>query len=496
MEYGLKPFAIAVCFVLVALLWTFLLQHFIAYPFVFLFFGAIIGSAWFGGIFAGFLAIALSYVLIAFFFMPPLYSISVGVESRSYAAAFVLCAIVITVVGSARKRAETAMRIARDQLEAKVQERTAELERSNQEILAREYQLRVLTEAIPQQIWSADAAGCIEHCNQDLAQYVGRSAEELQGEAFFGIFHPEDALSFRESWEMAREVFGIFEMQARIRGVNGTYRWFLVRSIPQRDSEGKVTRWYGVHIDIEDQQRQQQGLVLAQEDLSRSSRTISMSEMAASIAHELNQPLTALVTDAAACQRWLRAEPVNLARANAAADRIVRESTRAGEVLRRVRSLFSKSEYVREPTDVNSLINELARLLRDDASRRGISIRLRLEKSLPNIKMDPIQIQQVLLNLAINGMDAMMESDRPRVLEICSGWYGTDKISIMVKDRGRGFSEQTLAKMFEPFFTTKPEGTGMGLSICRSIIEEHEGLIWASQSEQGAVVQFVLKVGV
>jgi signal transduction histidine kinase len=145
---------------------------------------------------------------------------------------------------------------------------------------------------------------------------------------------------------------------------------------------------------------------------------------------------------------------------------------------------------------VNSLINELARLLRDDASRRGISIRLRLEKSLPNIKMDPIQIQQVLLNLAINGMDAMMESDRPRVLEICSGWYGTDKISIMVKDRGRGFSEQTLAKMFEPFFTTKPEGTGLGLSICRSIIEEHEGLIWASQSEQGAVVQFVLKVGV
>lgn len=494
MEYGLKPFAIAVCFVLVALLWTFLLQHLIAYPFVFLFFGAIIGSAWFGGIVAGFLATALSYVLIAFFFMPPLYSISVGEESRSYATAFVLCAIVITIVGSARKRAESAMCIARDHLEIMVQERTAELERSNQEILAREHQLRVLTEAIPQQIWSADAAGCIEHCNQDLAQYVGRTAEELRGEAFFGIFHPEDALPFRESWEMAREAFGKFEVQARIRGATGSYRWFLVRSIPERDSEGKVMRWYGVHIDIEEQQRQQQGLVLAQEDLSRSTRTISMSEMAASIAHELNQPLTALVTDAAACQRWLRAEPANLPKANAAADRIVRESTRAGEVLRRVRSLFSKSDYVREPTDVNSLIKELARLLRDDANRRAVSIRLRLEDGLPNIKMDPVQIRQVLLNLAINGMDAMMENDRPRVLEMCSAWYGTDTISIAVKDSGRGFAEETHAKMFEPFFTTKPAGTGIGLSICRSIIEEHEGLIWASQSQEGAVVQFVLKV--
>jgi K+-sensing histidine kinase KdpD len=147
-EYGLRPCAIASSFVLVATLWTFPLQRFIAYPFVFLFFGAIMGSAWFGGLTAGFVAVVLSSFLIDYFFVPPLYSISVAKESQSFFAAFIACAIAITVVSSARKRAENAVRNARDQLEAKVQERTAELQRSNLEIQESERQLRILTEAI------------------------------------------------------------------------------------------------------------------------------------------------------------------------------------------------------------------------------------------------------------------------------------------------------------------------------------------------------------
>ncbi len=493
-EYGAKPTVIAGFFVLVALLWTFPLQHVIAYPFVFLFFGAIIGSAWFGGIIAGSLATGMSFLLIAFFFIPPLYSISIERESRSFLAAFVLCAIVITVVSSARKRAEVAIRNARDELETRVQERTAELQHSNMEILERERQLRLLTEAIPQQIWSASTSGSIEYCNRDLTKHIGKSADELHGGAFFSIFHPEDVSLFRNSWDAARVSVESFEVQARIRGANGKYRWFLVRGIPQRAADGEVVRWYGVHIDIEDQQRAQQRLLLAQEDLSRFTRTASLAEMAASIAHELNQPLAALVTDASACRRWLSAEPANVIKATAAAERVISDGARASAVVSRVRSLFSKADYVREDTDLNRLIVELARLLRDDAIRRGVSIELELETNLPMFKIDPVQIQQVLLNLATNGMDAMAERNGARVLKICSAMQGTDAVKVAVKDCGPGFDEMTKAKLFEPFFTTKQEGTGMGLAICRSIIEAHDGRIWAAQSEEGTVFQFVLRV--
>jgi PAS domain S-box-containing protein len=494
MEFGVKPSGTAGCFVLVALLWTFPLQHVISYPFVFLFFGAILGSAWFGGFIAGVLATGMSYVMIAFFFIPPLYSMTVGKESRTFIAAFVLCAIVIAAVSSARKRGEVAIRTARDEFERRVHERTSELEQSNQEILERERQLLILAEAIPQQIWSADANGSIEYCNRDLVGYIGKGISELQGEAFFNVFHPEDASSFRESWESARSATGNFEVHARIRGANGTYRWFLVRGVPQRAVDGKVLRWYGIHVDIEDQQRAQQRIYLAQEFLSRTTRTTSMAEMAASIAHELNQPLTALATDASACKRWLRNDPVNILKASAAADRIISGSRRAGAVLSRVRSLFSKSDYVRESTDLNRLIADLTHLLRDDAISRGVSIKLSLDQSLPNLRVDPVQIQQVVLNLVINGMDSMAAIEKPGVLEVSTIFDGRNAITVAVRDWGSGFSAQDQEKLFEPFFTTKLEGTGMGLAICRSIIEAHDGRIWADRLERGSVFQFVLKV--
>jgi PAS domain S-box-containing protein len=493
MEFGIKPFAISGFFVLVALLWTFPLQHVISYPFVFLFFGAIIGSAWFGGFIAGLLATGMSCVLITFLFIPPLYSMSVGRESRTFIASFVLCAIAIAAVSSARKRGEVAIRIARDELEKRVRERTSELEQSNLEILERERQLLVLAEAISQQIWSADPNGSIEYCNRDLIAYIGKEMSDLRGEAFFRIFHPEDATQFRESWESARAAVANFEVQARIRGANGVYRWFLVRSFPQRAADGKLLRWYGVQLDIEDQQRAQQRLHLAQEYLSRATRTTSMAEMAASIAHELNQPLTALATDASACRRWLSSEPVNLVKASAAAERIISESTRAGAVLGRVRSLFSKSDYVREKTDLNKLIVDLAGMLRDDAIRRGVSIKVRLDENVPMIMLDPVQIQQVLLNLIVNGMESMAAVQKPKLLEIASTLCGSDEITVAVSDSGPGFSDQDRERMFEPFFTTKPEGTGMGLAICRSIIEAHDGRIWVARSEGGAIFQFVLR---
>jgi PAS domain S-box-containing protein len=494
LENGLKPLAIAVCFVLVALLWTFPLQHVIAYPFVFLFFGAIMGSAWFGGIIAGFMAVVLSSFLIGYFFILPYFSFDIAKDSQSFFAAFILCAIAITVVSSARKRTENAIRRARDELETKVQERTAELVQSNREIQESERQLRLLTEAIPQQIWRADGAGRIEHCNQHLRDYTGMNVTDLAGEAFFQILHPEDAQLYLQGWRDAVMMGGLFEEEARVRRADGTYRWFLARSIPQRSAEGAIACWYGTHIDIEEQHRAQQSLIQVQDHLSQLSRTMSMAEMAASIAHELNQPLTAVVTHAYACREWLRGEAVNMEKAAATAEKIVQESTRASSVVSRVRALFHKDSQVREPADMNRLIQDLVRVLRDEAIRREIAIRLDLASDLPKIKMDQIQIQQVLRNLVMNAMEAMAQTAAPHEISIRSLKLDDGRIQVTVEDRGPGVAVDIAPRIFEPFFSTKPEGTGMGLAICRSIIEAHDGRLWEENSIQGgAIFQFTVR---
>ena len=494
MEYGLKPCGIAICFVLVALLWTFPLQRVVAYPFLFLFFGAIMGSAWFGGAVSGFVAVVLSSFAINFFFIPPLYSFEVAKEFRSFLAAYILCAFAIVVVSSARKRAESAARIARDELEAKVRERTAELEKSYLEIKESERQIRTLTEAIPQQIWRADAGGQIEYCNSHLREYLGGDDRAFLGDAFFAILHPQDEPLFRQAWTAAIGEGGPFEIETRVKGSDGAYRWFLVRSIPQRLESGLIARWYGIHIDIEEQHRAQGNLLLAQDDLARLSRTLSMAEMAASIAHELNQPVTALVTHAYACREWLLCKPANLEKAAATAEKIAQEGTRASAVVKRVRALFQKEAYVRELSDINQLIRDLVRLVRDEAIRRNVSLRLQLSDNLAKAEVDPVQIQQVILNLVTNSMEAMMQMEGPRELTIRSEMSEPGQVMISVEDRGPGITPELGKKIFEPFFSTKPQGTGLGLALCRSIIEAHIGRLWATNSAQGgAIFQFTLR---
>jgi hypothetical protein len=487
-ENALRSAAIAVAFVLVALLWTFPLQHVIAYPFVFLFFGAIMGSAWFGGMVSGFAAVVLSSLLVGYFFIPPLYSMSIAKGSQSFFTAFILCAIAITVVSSARKRAETAVRIARDELEERVRQRTAELEQSNREIQESERQIRQLTEAIPQQIWRADALGNVEYCNRHLLAFLGRPAAHLQGDSFFHVFHAADEQPVRQAWRTAVDSTIIFEAEARVRSAEGTYRWFLIRAIPQLDTRGAVARWYGIHIDIEEQRRAQQSLAEAQEEQSRISHLLSMAEMTASIAHELNQPLTAVVTHAYACREWLRADVLNIAKASATAEKIVQESTRASAVVSRVRALFRKDARADEVTDINGLIRSAARLLRDEAIRRDVSIQLMLADELPKLNVDSVQIQQVLLNLAMNGMEAMAGISTKRELTIRSLRKTGDEVLIAVEDHGSGVPEELRERIFEPFFTTNPKGTGMGLAICRSIIELHDGRLWAENAVGGGAI--------
>lgn len=494
-EYGLKPLAIAVVFVLVALLWTFPLQHWMDYPFVFLFVGAIMGSAWFGGRIAGLMAVVLSSFLVTYCFIPPVFSIKVGAESQSFLVAFVVFAFTVSMVSSGRKRAEKQVREARDLLEEKVQERTAELEQSNREIREREQQLRLLTEAIPQQIWRADVDGSIEYVNQTLRAFLGQREEALLGEGLFQAVHAQDANAVRESWYRARHSGEPVEVQARVLAASSGYRWFLIRVFPQRSETGEIARWYGLHIDIENRQREQETQTRRQEHLSRITRSLSMSEVAASIAHELNQPLTALVTHANACLEWANRVPPNLERVSKSADKIVQESTRASMVVRRVRALFSKDEPTRVECDLNLLVEDSARLLRDEAVREGVKIELRMPAGLPKAKVDPVQIQQVLINLARNGIEAMRDLPGDRLLSIVTACGAGDKkaIEITVADAGPGIPPDWMKDVFEPFFSTKKHGTGIGLAICRSIVEAHSGQICVRNREAGgAVVQVTL----
>jgi PAS domain S-box-containing protein len=245
-------------------------------------------------------------------------------------------------VSASKKKSEEALREARDELGIRVSERTAELQASNAELRQRERQLRLLTEVIPQQIWSGTPDGSIDYCNHRLLEYVGCSLEEVQGGRFVETIHPDDRAEFIDAFRRALAAELAFEGQWRVRNAAGNYRLFFMRGVPLRQSEGKPVRWYGTNTDIEDRKNAEQALAHAHAELAHLSRVLTMGELTASIAHEINQPLTAVVAHGHACMEWLSAPMPNVYEAKRSAQRIVQDGTRAGAVIARIRSLFKK----------------------------------------------------------------------------------------------------------------------------------------------------------
>jgi signal transduction histidine kinase len=234
-------------------------------------------------------------------------------------------------------------------------------------------------------------------------------------------------------------------------------------------------------------------LFRAQSDLAHVSRVTTMGELTASIAHEVNQPITGVVTNAGACLRWLTNDPPDLERARAAAHRIVRDGQRAAEIISRIRRIFVKGSRQREPIDVNQLLRETAELLRSEVNHNGISIRTDLAADVPEVLADRVQVQQVLVNLIMNGVDATRDVIGPRELVVSSCRRDDEHVLISVSDTGVGLPAEQVNQLFDAFFTTKSQGTGMGLSISRSIIDAHEGQLWAAPNEpRGATFLFTL----
>ncbi len=381
----LSGYGLAIALVALALFASLALQASYGNPFWFFFSGAVVLSTWFGRAGAGWLAVVCSALAVMYYFTPPIHSFAVTTSDLPFFLIFVACEVGVTRLIEWRKSTEEALLRARDELEVRVTERTAELKTAN--------------EALVEQ--------------------------------------------------------------------------------------------------MTEQKRTQEALQAARTELARATRITTIGELTASIAHEVNQPLAAVVANTDACVAWLSREHPDLAEARAAAERATQGATRASEVIARIRSLISKATPEKSRLEINQVILETAALAEGQALRNEVTISFELSSDLPPVLGDSIQLQQVVLNLLVNGIEAMSGvPGRRRTLVIRSQAENGGQVRVSVEDSGVGISSEVMSRLFEPFFTTRPKGMGMGLPISRSIIEAHGGRLWAeSNGSDGAVFQFTLPSG-
>jgi PAS domain S-box-containing protein len=369
--------------------------------------------------------------------------------------------------------------------------RTA-LQQAFDEIKKSEDQLRTIIETIPGLVWCAAPEGEFNYLNRRMLEYTGTTLDVLGQLGWINFLYADDRAPVLAAWSHAVATGRTYEIQCRLRRSDGIYQWFHVLGQAARDNAGAITRWYGLLIDIDDRKNIEEALYGSEARLSRATQTATVGEFAASIAHEINQPLAAVVANGHACLRWLSAQPPGLAKAHEAAERIVRDGKEAGEVVRRIRALFKRAALEKIELDMNEVIGEVLRLLSGEAARRHVAVETDLAKNLASVTGDRVQLQQVIFNLLLNGIEAMDPVlDRPRKLFIRSNQHSPEAVLVEIRDCGVGLKDPE--KVFEAFFTTKEDGMGMGLAICRSIIDAHHGRLWASPGQDaGAIFSFTL----
>ena len=483
---------------------------------------------------------------------------------------------------------------------------------------ANERKLSQVIDTVPTLVWCSFPDGPNEFLNKRWHDYTGLTPEQSAGWGWQVVFHPEDLPPIMEKWRKMLVSGEPDEIESRLRGRDGTYRWFLIRGEPFRDDSGKIVRWYGTCTNIDDRKRAEEklrrseaflsegqrlsqtgsfcwrvatdqiiwseqlyriyeleiGLPVtleiirtrvhpedltlyekmleqarngandfewhyrlmmpdrsikylhavaratrdqdgqleyiasiqdvterrvseeardkARSELAYFARVMSLGTMTASIAHELNQPLSGIVTNASTCMRMLASDPPNVEGARETARRTIRDGNRASDVITRLRALFSKKESAIESVDLNDATREVIALSLNELQRGRVTLRHELAGDLPAIAGDRVQLQQVILNLLRNALDAMISvDDRPRELLIRTERDEADQVRLSIKDVGVGLDPQGLERLFDAFYTTKNGGMGIGLSVSRSIVENHHGRLWASLNEgPGATFSF------
>jgi len=610
LRYGIAVLSVAIAIGLD----FFLLRHFEAILTPFLF--AVAATVWYAGTWPGVLAIVLSVLSLNYFFLRPDFSFSpISYADLVYLTFCIFCALAVGWVSAVRRRAEQELRHAREELDAKVVERTADLQRSEaylaqaqkltrtgswawdprteNVLYCSEEMFRIFgldpRESLPsrdkfrQQIHPEDRDwvkkrfeeslrervdtfaeyrvllpdGAVRHINAsghlvlnedgEVIEFIGtatdvterKRAEEALRESeerfrtlvqfSFDVYWESDAQhrfirqefaegladppasgseigkkrwevpyleTDAEAWRKHRETleahlpFRDFELARP--APDGGKRYVSVSGLPVFDKAGRFIGYRGVSQHITERKRAEETLRDVQMELAHANRVATMGQLSALIAQEVKQPITAAVTYAFAARRWLSAEPPNFREVDDALSLIVKEGNRAGEVVGRIRALIKNVPARKDAVAINDAILEVIALTRTEAANNGVSVRTQLAEGLPRVQGDRVQLQQVLLNLIINAIEAMRDvGEEERELRISSR-NEPDGVSVEVRDSGPGFAPATLDRVFEAFYTTKPGGLGMGLSICRSIIEAHNGRLWASPNvPRGAIFGFI-----
>jgi PAS domain S-box-containing protein len=362
------------------------------------------------------------------------------------------------------------------------------LRRREAELAAARHELQLMIDTIVTMIVVIDINGKAYFANRPAQEFVGK---DLPIENVRETIHPDDRAMVDELWRTHLVTGEPFRTEQRMRRADGQYRWCYMTRVPQRDESGKIVRWYGSGYDIHDRKLAEDALRAAQAALAHANRAATLGEISASIAHEVNQPLAAIVANGQACLRFLRRETPDLNDVRGAVEWIVKDGNRAGEVIQRVRGLLKKADAQKAPLDVNDTINEVAALLQQELAAQHVLLQLELAPAIPLTVADRVQLQQVIINLVMNGAEAMQAvTERRRALVVQSHRDEANQVVVAVTDSGVGIPAETAARLFDAFFSTKPSGLGIGLSICRSIIADHGGRIWAEDNGAGPGATF------
>jgi PAS domain S-box-containing protein len=415
-----------------------------------------------------------------------------------------------------RKRAEDALKELNAELEARVAQRTAELsaalsgrtaevaerQRAEEAARASEHFLDSIIEHIPDTIFVKDAAMLrFVRLNKAGEQLLGYPREELIGKSVHDLFPPQEADFFAAKDRDVLHSLQMLDIPEEPVLTRHGRRVVHTMKIPIVDVRGEPRFLLGISRDITEQKRAEAELreserryAEAQMALAHANRVMTMGQLTATISHEIKQPIAASATNAQAGLLWLRAQPPNLEEVRQAFERIGKDMKRAGEVMNRIHDLVKKAPPSLEQVQINAAIGEVIVLMRSEIANNGVQVRMELAPDLPSVEVDRVALQQVMLNLVINAIESMTAvGERARELTIRTAKHEPGGVRVAVCDSGRGIDLKHIERLFEPFYTSKAGGMGMGLSICRSIVEAHGGRLWVCANEpRGAVFQFTL----
>jgi PAS domain S-box-containing protein len=459
-------------------------------PFVSLFLCAIMFVAWFCGFGPGLLSTVLGLLAFDYYLVPPVNSFAVAADEITRLVLFSTAALFVNLLSAAQRNATRSLERSRDDLLAAIEDQR----RTEEELRRSEQRFRDFAETASDWFWETGPDFRLINVSRESAMAAGRIGKTIWEFA-------TDVEEEPEKWRLHR---GTLDAHAAFRGfrframlADGSPIYFAASGKSVFDAAGNFLGYRGVASDVTATVRAEQAEAALQEaraDLAHATRVTTLGELTASIAHEVNQPLAAIVANAEACLRWLDRGTPNMDAARRSVEWVINDGNRAAEVIGRVRALAAKTSTDKSELDINEVINEVRTLMRRELSDHRVSLRMELGPVAMMVRADRVQLQQVIINLVMNGIEAMQPvTDRLRELVIRSQLNEANQVVVMVQDRGLGISADDADRLFSAFFTTKSNGLGLGLSICRSIIEGHGGRLSAFRnSGPGATFQFTL----